>query len=171
MFFCRHEEDPCDEIKCCVPECCTPGCGTDTPECERLFCVQYNAYALSQPGNNLFLGEIFQEGEGFRLESDTTVVLREGFIYHVDYILSATPERSGFFQVIPYINNTPGLLYSFYAPADAQNRNASASGSFLLNQALEREARLRFHISYSEETTGSLNILGAVSIHPLSRCI
>ena len=68
-------------------------------------------------------------------------------------------------QIVPRINGTLQLLYSFLAPAGSGSRNTSAAGSFTTNAAAE-EARLSFSLTYPPEVR-NIDISGAISITPL----
>lgn len=70
-------------------------------------------------------------------------------------------------EIIPYINGTPRLLYSFFAPTGAE-RNTSASAGFTTNEAATSEARLSFRLDYPV-TTRNIDISGTVSVTPLMK--
>lgn len=70
-------------------------------------------------------------------------------------------------QILPYLNGTPRLLYSYFAPA-GNARNVSASGSFTTNEAAAGDLRLQFDLTYPEEVR-NIDISGVVSVTPLQK--
>lgn len=149
-----------NKCRCHIP------CHPEPPE-PIDFYAQYGASYNGASGTNLAFFPAFQKGEGIQLENDTTILLTQGYLYLIDYIFLATPEPNGYMQIVPYINGTPRLLYSFFAPAGTE-RNASASGSFTTNEAISSEAQLSFHLTYSSEAK-NIDLSGAVSVTPLQR--
>lgn len=149
----------------CYPcnECCRPICPAPTPKAN--FYAQFGVNANPPSGNNLPLFTVFNKGNQIVVDSSGTIILPGGYLYHIDYLFQATPEIGSYFQIVPHINNSPGLLYSFLSQA-AVYRSSSASGGFLTDQALTQDASLRFVLTYPPETR-NIDISGAVSIMPL----
>ncbi|MBS7009400.1 hypothetical protein [Anaerostipes sp.] len=146
--------------------CCHKPCPPEPAPPESInFYAQYGAYSNDAAGTDINFFPVFQEGSEIQLENDTTILLSPGYLYLIDFIFLATPGASGYMQILPFINGTPRLLYSFFAPAGAE-KNTSASGSFTTNEALASEARLTFRLSYSS-STGNIDLSGAVSVTPL----
>ena len=148
--------------KCCCHHPCPPA---PIPPEPINFYAQFGTSYDGVSGTNLAFFPIFQEGEGIQLENDTTILLTPGYLYLIDFIFLSTPEADGYMQILPYINGTPRLFYSFFAPAGAE-RNTSASGSFTTNEAISSEGRLSFQLTYSPGTQ-NINLTGAVSVTPL----
>lgn len=146
----------------CNP-CCCPDCPVPTPETN--FYAQFGVNANPASGSNLPFFTVFNEGERIAVDDNGIITLPAGFIYHIDYLFLATPEVGNYYQILPYINNSPGLLYSFLSQASSY-RSSSASGGFLTNQALSQDATLRLVLTYPPETN-NIDISGAVSIMPL----
>lgn len=152
-------------MSCCsCNPCCCPVCPVPTPEAN--FYAQFGVNANPASGSNLPFFTVFNEGDRITADGSGIITLPAGYMYHIDYLFLATPEAGNYFQIVPYINDSPGLLYSFLSPAGS-NRNSSASGGFLTNQALSQAASLRFVLTYPPETN-NIDISGAVSIMPLA---
>ena len=122
--------------KCC---CHTPCCPAPVPAEPIDFYAQYGTSYNGASGTYVSFFPVFQEGDGIRLENDTTISLKPGYLY----------------------------LYSFFAPAGTE-RNTSASGSFTTNEAISSEAQLSFRLTYSS-VTRNIDLSGAVSVTPLQR--
>lgn len=148
------------------PPACPPGPDPE-PEGRPDFFAQFGVTSSPASGSSLPLIQLFNVGQGIRLEGDSDIMLEPGWLYLVDYIFLATPEPQGYMQIVPRINGSLRGLYSFFAPAGTE-RNASASGSFTTNEAAVLEARLSFHLTYPA-TTRNIDISGAVSVTPLIR--
>ena len=146
-----------NEKKCCSP--CRP-CGH--PPQETGDCAQFGVTARPSSGEDLPFYEIFRTGNELSLQDNTVIRLPAGHIYLISYVFLATTEAENFFEILPFINDSPGLLYAFYAPAGS-GRNASASASFLTNAAMENDAFLRLNVSFSD-TVDDLDISGSVSV-------
>lgn len=133
-------------------------------------CIPYDFYSFAQygvqtnvpSGSDVPMFTLFQEGNKIILNNDI-ITLSAGYLYLVNYIFTATTEANGYMQITPEINGTPNLLYSYFAPAGAQSRNTSASGSFTTNAALLNEATLAFHLTYPD-TVRNIDLSGAVSV-------
>lgn len=151
-------------MSCChCNECCRPVCPVPAPETN--FYTQFGINANPASGSNLPFFTVFNQGNKISADNNGIITLPAGYIYHIDYLFLATPEIGSYYEILPYINNSPGLLYSFLSQASV-NRSSSASGGFLTNQALSQNASLRFTITYPPETN-HIDISGAVSIIPL----
>ncbi|MSS86815.1 hypothetical protein FYJ45_00135 [Eisenbergiella tayi] len=98
------------------------------------------------------------------LPTDDTITLQPGYVYAISYVFLATPEPGNYFQILPFMNGTPRLLYSFTGNA-ANGRNAAASAFFLTNEALYEPVDLSFSLTYPD-TVRNIDISGAVSIYP-----
>lgn len=157
------------KLKCCFgnksPAC--PPEPSPVPEERPDFFAQFGVTGNPESGSALPLIQLFNVGEGIRLENDTEIILEPGWLYLVDYIFLATPEPGGYMQIIPRINGSLRGLYSFFAPT-GDERNTSASGSFTTNEAAASQARLSFALTYPE-TAGNIDISGAVSVTPLMK--
>lgn len=150
--------------KCCCHNPCPPA---PVPPESLNFYAQFGASNNSASGTYLDFFPVFQEGNGIQLENDTTILLAPGYLYLINYLFLATPEANNYMQILPYINGSPRLLYSFFAPAGAE-RNTSASGSFTTNEAISAEGRLSFRLTYSPGTR-NIDLTGAVSVTPLQK--
>lgn len=142
---------------------CKPVCESPVPKRE-LFYAQYGVNAHPAAGEYLSFFEMFNEGSKILLRDEETIVLPAGHLYQISYVFQATVEEGNYFQILPFLDDTPGLLYAFYAPAGA-GRNASASAGFITNRALEQAAVLRFLVAYPEELCW-IDLSGSVSITP-----
>ncbi len=137
------------------------------PSREKIdFYAQYGVLGDPPSGSDLPFLTLFQETDKIHLNGDTEIVLAPGYLYLIDYIFLAVPEANGYMQIVPRINGVLKLLYSFFAPANSQEKVASASGSFTTNAASEAEALLSFHLTYPP-TVRNIDISGAVSVTPL----
>lgn len=140
---------------------------TPCPSCEVIdFYAQYGVQANPPSGSDLPMNILFQEKNKIHLNGNTEIILSPGYLYLIDYLFLATPEANGYMQIVPRINETFMLLYSFFAPANSQERNASASGSFTTNAASSSEASLSFTLTYPG-TVRNIDISGAISVTPL----
>lgn len=154
---------PChDCFNCC--DCCRPVC--PAPPIDTRFYAQLGVNANPASESTLPFFTVFNEGNRITADSTGIITLAAGYIYHINYIFLATPETGNYYQIVPYLNNSPGLLYSFLSQASAC-RSSSASGGFLTNQAISQDAALHFVLTYSEGTN-NIDISGAVSIFPLA---
>lgn len=143
---------------------CRPICPVPAPD--ENFYAQFGVNANPASGSNLPFYSVFNEKNKIAADNNGIITLPAGYIYHIDYLFLATPEKGNYFQIVPHINNLPGLLYSFLSQA-AVYRSSSASGGFLTDQALNQDAALRFVLTYPPETI-NIDISGAVSITPLA---
>lgn len=147
------------KLRNCFPSrCCGP--------CSVYSFAQYGVQANPPSGSDLPMITLFQEGELITLNTNTEIILSAGYLYLVDYIFSATTEISGYMQITPKIDGSLKLLYSFFAPANAKERNTSASGSFTTNAAFEKDAVLSFALAYPE-TVRNIDISGSISVTSL----
>lgn len=128
--------------------------------------AQYGVTASPSSGSFLPLYPVWGAGGLTSLPTDTVITLQPGYVYAVSYVLLATPEAGNSFQILPYINSSPRLLYSFTANA-ANGRNAAAGALFLTNEALYEPADLSFSLTYPD-TVRNIDISGAVSIYPVA---
>lgn len=135
---------------------------------QQPFYAQYRVQENPSSNPYLSFSPVFQEGDGIVQTSPTEILLSAGYLYLIDFLFLATPKVNGFFQVTPRINDTLQLLYSAFAPANATEQNATASGSFTTNLAASEDATLSFRLSYGT-TVQNIDISGAVSITPLIR--
>ena len=151
------------------PNCCPPPippCPPEPPGESINFYAQYGVQSSPPSGSNLPLIPIFQEGTQIHLNGNTEIILPPGYLYLINYLLLATTEPDNYMQIVPRINGTLQLLYSFLAPAGSGSRNTSAAGSFTTNAAATEEARLSFSLTYPPEV-GNIDISGAISVTPL----
>ena len=142
------------KLRCChgnKPPACPPG-PDPAPEERPDFFAQFGVTSSPASGSSLPLIQLFNVGEGIRLEGDSDIMLAPGWLYLVDYIFLATPEPQGYMQIVPRINGSLRGLYSFFAT----------------NEAAVSEARLSFHLTYPA-TTRNIDISGAVSVTPVIR--
>lgn len=126
--------------------------------------AQYGVTASPASGSFLPLYPVWGAGGLTSLPTDDTITLQPGYVYAVSYVFLATPEPGNYFQILPFINGTPRLLYSFTGNA-ANGRNAAASAFFLTNEALYEPVDLSFSLTYPD-TVRNIDISGAVSIYP-----
>lgn len=147
---------------CCRPaeRCCPP-----VPE-DPFFYAQFGVSANPASGSFLPLFRIFG-GEEIGIRDNNTVVLPPGYLYLVNYVFQAVPEADSYFQIVPYLNGSPRLITSFFAPSGTE-RNASAAGSFTTNEAAGAAAELAFSLTYPEKVR-NIDITGTVSVTPLHR--
>lgn len=149
----------CQNCGCATPNCCTP------PAAEQFY-AQYGVNSNQPSGEMLRFFTVFQEGDGIRLSGNNSILLAPGYLYLIDYVFLATTEADSYMQILPYINGSPQLLYSVFAPSGAE-RNTFASAGFTTNMALEQEAELQLRLTYSE-TVRNIDITGAVSVTPVA---
>ena len=148
--------------RCCSKPCCPPE--PNPPEEPKSF-AQFSVLANPSSGSKLPMRTAFVQGDGIYLEDETTIVLKPGYLYLIDYVFLAVPEADGYMEIVPYINGTPRLLYAFFAPT-GKERNTSASAGFTTNEAGTEEARLSIRLDYPG-TTRNIDISGAVSVTAL----
>ena len=131
--------------------------------------AQYGTVGRVPSGSYLSFYEVFREGTDISLEEEQTIILQPGFLYLIDYIFLATIGPGNRFQVIPYINQQPGLLYSVFSISGNED-TATGAGSFTTNAAWDDAAELRFRVTAgSDAGTVDAGGQGAVSITPLIR--
>lgn len=145
---------------CCkpVPPCPDQGAG---------FYAQYIVSSNQASGSILNMHQMFQKGEEIRLEGENTIVLPQGYLYLVNYLFLATTEADSYMQIVPQMNGSLRLFYSFFAPS-GNYRNTSASGSFTTDEAAESDIRLSFSLTYPE-IVKNIDITGSVSVTPLMK--
>lgn len=146
--------------------CCGRPNSCPVPKEESASFAQYAVAA--NPATNSFLPfmEKFIQGEGIKLVNDTTIEMKEGYLYQISYLFLATPEANSYMEVVPFLNGTMQRLYSFYAPTGASYRNASASGSFTV--FAKEDTELSIQTAYSPQVR-NLDITGAVSVTALKK--
>lgn len=140
--------------------CCCPG-KRDT----RDFYAQYGVSANPASGERLPFFAVFEEGNRIRLSDERTILLPAGYLYQIDYVFLATTEENSYMQILPRLNDRPGLLYSVFAPSGAF-RNTSASAGFTTDAAVSTDALLDFILTYPGQVR-NIDISGAVSITPV----
>lgn len=166
----------------CCPHCgkpifqCCPLCCLEKPAenpcpqsgiCNRAY-GEYSMASLNGPTNSyVTLHPLLQAGNLVRQSSDTALTLASGYVYYVSFLALATPETNGFFQLVPWLDEEVQLRLATFSPANAQWRNASTSGSFLIDRTLEEETVLRLQLSYSEQTR-NIDLSGSLSIFPVA---
>ena len=95
-------------------------CCNKNQECIDFF-AQYGTSSNPTSGSLIPLNAIFRRGDEIHLEGDIDrPCTAPGYLYLIDYVFLATPEADGFMEIIPSINGTPRLLYSFFAPTGAE---------------------------------------------------
>lgn len=166
IFYTEATMPHCD---CCRPRphCC-PG-PTPEPESPAPHNKAYAQYGVSSnpaSNTNLPIFEIFESGNLTSMASPSSITLKAGYVYLIDYILLATPGANSYFQIVPFINGSAGLLYSAFANSNT-NQNASASASFTTVTALEQDAVLEFRLTYPASNR-NIDISGAISITPVA---
>lgn len=132
------------------------------------FFAQYGVMSSPASGSELPFLQVFNQGNEIRLENSTTIVLPQGYLYLVNYVFLATPEADNYFEVIPYINGVPRLLYAAWGAAGSNSRNASAAGSFTTDEAREGDLFLTIGLTYPV-TVRNIDISGSVSVTPLQK--
>ena len=90
--------------KCC---CHNPCCPAPVPAEPIDFYAQYGTSYNGASGTYVSFFPVFQEGDGIRLENDTTISLKPGYLYLIDFIFLGTAEADGYMQILPYINGSP----------------------------------------------------------------
>lgn len=128
--------------------------------------AQYGVQSNPPSNSDIPMFVVFQEGKQISLQ-DTKIVLAPGYLYLIDFILSATPESDSYMQITPKINGELKLLYSFFAPAGSGSRNTSASGSFTIPVKKDTE-QLSFYLTYPN-TVKNIDLSGVVCITALRR--
>lgn len=154
-----------NELCCHIPKpscCCLP-----KPDSDFSFYAQFGVLPNPDSGTLLSLREIFRKGNEIQLETPSAILLAPGYLYLVNYLFLATPEADSYMEIVPVLNNMPGLIYAFYAPT-GKERNTSAAGSFTTNEAASGALSLSFRIDYSEKVR-NIDISGAISVTPLMR--
>lgn len=168
---CRHKPKPpiepcCPQETCCPQPCCPQNPCCPQEPCSRPdFYAQYRVIASPASGGFLALSEAFRKGEGISLANDNVIVLSPGYLYLISYLFLGTPESDSYMEIVPYINGTPRLLYSFFAPTGSE-RNTSAAGSFTTVEADGAGAELSFRLTYPD-VVRNIDITGSVSVTPL----
>lgn len=127
--------------------------------------AQFGVQSNPASGTELPMFPLFRQGTHIILDS-SKIILSPGYLYLIDYIFLATTEINSYMQITPVINGARNLLYSFFAPSGAQERNAAASGSFTTNAAGSKEASLSFYLTYPEAVR-NIDISGTVSVTQL----
>lgn len=119
---------------------------------------------ISSPATNerIPLTEAWNYGSGITLSNNNTITLAPGRLYEISYVTLATPEAGNYYEIIPYINDTIRLVYAAMGTAGS-NRDASASATFLINEATNAAATISFNITYPE-TVRNIDLSGVVSI-------
>lgn len=110
--------------------------------------------------------ELFSNGSLISLASNDTISLQRGYIYLIAYTILASPGDGNYFQIVPYINSSPRLLYGTFASAN-NSPNASISSTFITNEALENPASIQLRITYQKQTT-NIDLSGTISIVPIA---
>lgn len=152
--------------RCChkvsLPDCCP----VPYPDFNRNFYAQFSVLANTPSGELIPMTTAFSEGTGIRLENETTIRLRRGFLYLINYVFLASPEPNNYMQIVPVVNGSLRLLYAFFAPSGAQERVTSAAASFTTNEAALADATLSFSLTYPPGVR-NIDLSGAVSVTPL----
>lgn len=149
---------------------CCPPCPCPPHPLPPVFGI--NAYAqyviTGSPDSGGYLSFYPQFEEGNLTFSNNDVIrLSSGFIYLVNYVTQATPEANQYYQLVPYINGQPRLNYSSIGTAAATFRNASAAGSFLVEESSEDDVTLQIQVTYPE-ATNHIDVSGIFSILPIA---
>lgn len=152
--------------KCKCSPCCNPCC--PTPETE-VFYAQYGVNSNQPSREMLRFFTVFQEGDGIRLSGDDRILLAPGYLYLIEYVFLAVTEADSYMQILPFINGSPQLLYSVFAPSGVE-RSTFASAGFTTNSALNQEAELQLSLTYSQAVK-DIDITGAVSIIPVANAL
>lgn len=124
--------------------------------------AQFSLVTSPSSGENISLVEAWNYGSGIVLSNDTTITLSAGKLYEISYVFLATTEAGNYFEILPYINGTPRLLYAAMGTA-GNNRNASTSASFLIREAADAEAILSLNITYPESIR-NIDLSGVVTV-------
>lgn len=141
-------------------------CNTVKP-CDFCSYAQYGVQSSPPSNTDLPMFVMFQEGGQIELMSGTEIALAPGYLYLVDFIFLATPEVDSYMQITPKINGVLRLPYSFFAPTGSEYRNSSASGSFTIPVAEDKET-LSFHLTYPSAVR-NIDISGAISVTVLHK--
>lgn len=131
--------------------------------------IAYAQYGVTaSPPSNSFLPfyPILGAGGLTSLPADETIRLLPGYAYMITYVFLATPEAGNFYQLLPYLNGSPRLLYSSMGTA-GNNRNASTCAAFLTNEALYEPLDFSLSLTYPDGVR-NIDISGAVSIYPVA---
>lgn len=138
--------------------CCCP---IIRPECESS-AAQF--YVMSSPASKdrIPMKETWNYGTGISLSNDTTILLKPCWLYEISYVFLATTEAGNFFEIVPCINGTLRILYASMGTA-GNNRNASTSASFLINDAANAQASLAFSLTYPEGVR-NIDLSGIITV-------
>ena len=104
--------------KCC---CHNPCCPAPVPAEPIDFYAQYGTSYNGASGTYVSFFPVFQEGVGIRLENDTTISLKPGYLYLIDFIFLGTAEADGYMQILPYINGSPPVCSIHFLHLPEQN--------------------------------------------------
>lgn len=129
--------------------------------------AQYIVNANPTSGSYLPFLLQFEEGGLANLQGEEQISLTQGYIYLINYTLYATPGINSYFQIIPYLNNSPALFYSTLATSNANTRNAFLSGSFIVNFTVTTNTLLGFRLTYPADVT-NIDITGVICITPIA---
>lgn len=166
MSFIQKKRGACSSPGCCPPPVLP--CPCPEPAEAPGFYAQYGVAANPPSGTFVPFIPIFNSGNRIILKENTVILLPQGYLYLVDYIFLATPEADSYFQIVPMLNESLRLNYSFYAPSGSGGRNASASGSFTTTEAGLGDLLLSFRLTYPG-TVRNIDISGSVSVTPLQK--
>lgn len=132
--------------------------------------TSYAVYAVTDnidSGNDVPMIKAFDVGNLTSLIDSTHIKLTGGYIYFISYILSAHVGNNSYFQILPYINDNPYILYDTTGTANtASNGNATASGGFITNTASTSDSLVSFRLD-SLTPTG-IDVSGSISIFPIA---
>lgn len=158
-----------DRCNCPPPDMCPPPCPPippcPVPEKGLDFYAQFFMQTNVASESNLPMVEVFHGGEGIYLENPETIVLKPGYVYWIEYLFQITVDPPNDMQIIPGLNGRSRYYYGYLIPPGG-SRYASASGGFITNEAIEKEARLTFKTIYPEEVE-RIDISGTVSVTPV----
>lgn len=129
--------------------------------------AQYIVNANPASGSYLPFILQFEEGGLANLQGEEQISLTQGYIYLINYTFYATPGINSYFQILPYLNNSPALFYSTLATSNASTRNAFLSGSFIVNFTITTNTLLEFRLTYPADTT-NIDITGVICITPIA---
>lgn len=128
--------------------------------------AQYGITASPPSHNYLPYYPVWGAGGLTSLPTDETIQLMPGYVYMISFVFLATPEAGNYYQLLPYLNGSPRLLYSALGNAGS-GRTASVSASFLTNEALYDPLDFSLLLTYPDSVR-NIDITGAVSIYPVA---
>lgn len=128
--------------------------------------AQYGIAASPPSHNYLPYYPVWGAGGLTSLPTDETIQLMPGYVYMISFVFLAVPVPEITISSCPILMARPVSFYSVLAAAGS-GRTASASASFLTNEALYEPLDFSLLLTYPD-TVRNIDITGAVSIYPVA---